>query len=649
MITFPLIVLGLLELGLRIFNYGGELDLVVKTKVGDREFYSINRSVARRYFAQAGTTIPEPADDKFEITKGKNTKRIFCLGESTMAGFPYEFHATAPGFLRDRLRTQFPQYNIEVINVGLSAVSSFVILDFIHDLVDYEPDLFVVYVGHNEFYGAYGVGSTVAIKGGAWMTRLTLGLLRIKTFLLLRDAYAGMLNWLSSGDAKKPTGSMMQQMAATQIILLHSPLYEQAREIYRENLTQMIETAQSENVPIMFSTLVSNLKDQPPLVSAFGESTSEAQKEKWQRFVTDGDSSVVRYAWPTAIQNYQAATRADTQNATGFFKLGQTYLRLTATDVAKDAFILAKDRDALRFRATEEFQNVLIATCREYNVPLARTDSAFAANSPWGIAGGELILEHLHPNVKGYFLMGKTFVHAMKKNSLLARADDWAATPSPSDSALFEQSTIAEFDETVGRLKVEFLKRRWPFNTGTTNYEFVAANPIESVAFRYVQQGIAWSDARYLLAEYYAGIKRFDLARKECLAVAKVIPFSYNPLLRVADYYRMEGKRDESKKAYERCIAVEENPYAHIKLGLTYLEEENSGKAAQELEKAMDLNTTFGEKLTVEASSAARYLLGVAYAKSGMVEKAKAELNRAIAINPNNTDARDVLRQLGDR
>ena len=365
-----------------------------------------------------------------------------------------------------------------------------------------------------------------------------------------------------------------------------------------------------------------------------------------QQYINESDSAVSHSDWQTAIDKFLAATRVDTQQALAFFNLGLAYSATRRFREAKDAFVQAKDRDALRFRATEEFQSILISTCRQYNVPIARVDSSFAANSPNGIIGEELILEHLHPNIQGYFLMAKTFADAMKKNALAASSDDWRSSREVSDSTLMEQSTVSEFDETIGRLKVEFLKRRWPFTTAPTNYEFVAANPAENIAFRYMQQGIAWSDARYKLAEVYADDKRFDLARRECLAVAKVIPFSYNPLLRVADYYRMEGKREESKRAYEHCIAVEDNPYAHIKLGLTYLEEENPGLAAKELETAFALNSKFGEKFTVEASSAARYLLGVAYAKSGMLQKAKEELNRAIAINPGNEDARDVLRQL---
>ena len=227
----PVLTFVGLELALRAGGYGGDLRLVTQRTVGNHEYHVINRKVGRRYFAQAGTVVPEPAEEMFEIQKSPRTLRIFCLGESTMAGFPYEFHATAPGFLRDRLQLLLPSHKIEVVNVGLSAVSSFVVLDFIEELSDYQPDLFIVYLGHNEFYGVYGAGSTVSGGRAPWVNRLTIRLLKFRTFLLLRDAagwLAGRFARDSAGDAR----TLMAQVAGDKLIPYGSPVYEQARATY---------------------------------------------------------------------------------------------------------------------------------------------------------------------------------------------------------------------------------------------------------------------------------------------------------------------------------------------------------------------------------------------------------------------------------
>ncbi len=646
---FPFLLLALLEISLRVVQYGGDLRLVIQRRVGDKTFFSINRSVARRYFAHAGTIIPEPADDVFEIVKGKNTKRIFCLGESTMAGFPYEFNTTAPGFLRDRLQTLLPQYNVEVINVGLSAVGSFVVLDFIKELVDYEPDLFVLYVGHNEFYGAYGAGSRIAMAGSTTLTRLTLDLMRFRTFLLLRDAVSAVRRLASPPSVPTADATLMGQMVGEPTIAYGSPLYDQARATYRENLERIIGAAQQRGIPIIVSTLVSNLKDHPPFESVFGESSDEAARAQWRRLVDGADTLALMGNFAAAADRYREALALDSSNAEGFYKLGRILYDLRNYSEARNAFLRAKDLDALRFRMTEEFQDDLLRLCAERGVVVARVDSAFAANSPNGIPGNELILEHLHPNINGYFLMAKTWCSTIVENGLLVPRSEWRLDRDLPDAEYMRLSTASAFDSTVGRLKIALLMRKWPFQKIEQPFAFTPTNPVEEMAYRYVQGRIAWSDARYALAEAYAAAGEFDRARNECMAVSKVIPFSYNPLLRIADYYAREGRMAEAKAAYRHCLNVEDNPFARMKLGWRYLEEEKPDSALEHLQLAFAVNDRFYDKLTLQGQASGRYLLAVAYAKLGNLAEARHQLERALAIQPDYADARELLEQLQGR
>jgi tetratricopeptide (TPR) repeat protein len=646
MFLLPIAFIATLEAMLRLFAYGGNLDLVVRKTIAGQEYYAINRAVARRYFSQPGSIIPEPADETFAVRKKSNTKRIFCLGESTMAGFPYEFHATAPGFLRDRLQRLLPTCDVEVINVGLSAVGSHIVRDFMDELMDYEPDMFIVYVGHNEFYGAYGVGSSVAVRGGTWLTRVTIHLLKFKTFLLLRDIYTRIQVAISPAPLPGRGVSMMGQMVGTHEIPYGGEMYHQAREVYLENLEGMIQNASDHHVPIIFSTLVSNIRGQQPFRAMFDSRTTHDKRKRCEQLVTDGTAHLSRGNYVAAINEFRSAIAIDSLNAQACFGLGSALFSFGRYTDAGPVLARAKDLDGLRFRATEEFQNDLIRLCRARGVPLARADSAFSAASPHGIVGNELILEHLHPTLDGYFLMGKVFFQAVRQSDLLVAHNEWAQDRELVDSVYMEQSAVSEFDRTVGSVKVELLMRRWPFHTGATDFEFTAKNSVESVAFRYIQKGIAWSDARYLLAEYYAQNRRFAMARKECLAVARQLPFSYQPLLRRADYYRMEGKNDSAYAAYLECIKSEDNPFARMKLAIVELEREQPSRAVQQIESAFSVEQRTPYKFSPQAAASARYLLGVAYAKLGNIARARENLQRAIAIDPSNTDARQLLDQI---
>ena len=644
-VSIPLLVFIGLEIGLRLFHYDSGTELVIQKEVNGQKVFAINRSVARRYFAYAGTVVPEPADNTFAILKPKNTKRVFCLGESTMAGFPYDFNATAPSFLQDRLHAQFPQYTFEVINVGLSAISSYVVADFIKNLMDYEPDLFVIYLGHNEFYGIYGSGSSIQIPGGYWITRLAISLLQFKTFLLLRDSYA----WLKQAIFAPPQrmkGTLMEQMVRDQYISYGSSAYNSTRDNFEHNLTDIIDAAASKHVPIIFSSLVSNLRDAPPFHGIVSPSASSGTRRLWDRQLAIGDSLVRSGRYSTAAAMYLACTKLDTLNAIAFYDLAKAQYALGEYPEALESFAKAKDLDGLRFRASREFENTLETVCARRGAIVAPTDSAFSSQSEHGIVGNNLILEHLHPNVDGYFLMGKVFAETIRKHHLLFPASIWDSSRTVSDVECRLISGVTQFDWNVGSIKVAYLTHEWPFVMNDQTFTYNPKDEVESIALKYVEETTIWSKARYELSEYYARQLNYSGARAECYAISKVIPFSYQPLLRIADYYEMEGKRDSAAISYRICYEREDNPYARIKLAVVLLEQEHPVEADQQIQTAIAFAMRKGIVLTAREQAFSSYLLGVANAKLGNYDLAREHATRSLSIDPAFAEAKGLLSQL---
>ena len=644
-IAFPFLALFILEIGLRLFHYDDNLELVIQKEVNGKKVYGINRAVARRYFAYSGTVIPEPADDTFTIEKPKNTKRIFCLGESTMAGFPYDFNATAPSFLKDRLQAEFPKYNFEVINVGLSAISSYVVADFMKDLIDYDPDLFIIYLGHNEFYGIYGSGSSVQVPGGYWITRLAVSLLRFKTYLLLRDCYAWTKQKLSTSSGLIK-GTLMEQMVGNQYILYRSPEYEATRENFARNIGRIIDIAESKEIPIIFSSLVSNLKDDPPFHGMFSPSTTSESKALWKTTLQRGDSLFHLREYRSADSSYKACTLLDSLNATAYFRLGQCQYSLGEYHDALRTFVAAKDFDGLRFRASEEFEHTLESTCAQRGAIIAATDSAFAANSEHGIVGNKLILEHLHPNIDGYFLMGKVFARTIRDHHLLFPDSTWDSSKIVSDEQCESISGVTEFDKVVGSIKVAYLTHEWPFVENSEAFSYSPKNGLDSIALNYVLEKTIWSTSRYDLATYDALHLNYVGARAECYAISKVIPFSYQPLLRIADFYAFEGNRDSAALAYKSCYEREDNPYARIKLAVVLLQEDRPAEAVEQLQTAIGLTMRKGFALTNKEQAFSYYLLGVANAKLGKLDLAREFAAQALSVDPALSEAKGLLSQL---
>ena len=183
----PFLIVLITEITLRIVGYGNEYPLVKQTTFFKQNIKTVNQEFTKRYFPTDYKNLPTPDLTPFEINKSKNTYRIICLGGSTTAGFPYVQNATFPFQLKVRLQKILTDKNIEVINFGVSAVNSYTVLDILPEVLEQQPDLILIYMGHNEFYGAYGVGSTQYAGMNRNLILLYLKLGRFRLFQFLKN------------------------------------------------------------------------------------------------------------------------------------------------------------------------------------------------------------------------------------------------------------------------------------------------------------------------------------------------------------------------------------------------------------------------------------------------------------------------------
>ncbi|RMD97873.1 MAG: SGNH/GDSL hydrolase family protein, partial [Calditrichaeota bacterium] len=152
MLLLPVAFFALLEGSLRLFHLFAPEPLVRVVMKNGQQMYQINTHVARRYFDPHKVTVPGAIPATFAVNKSHRVFRIFCLGGSTTAGFPFDCQVSFPQQLRYMLRQAYPQYHFEVINLGISALNSYTVLDLLPAILDLQPDLILIYMGHNEFY-----------------------------------------------------------------------------------------------------------------------------------------------------------------------------------------------------------------------------------------------------------------------------------------------------------------------------------------------------------------------------------------------------------------------------------------------------------------------------------------------------------------
>src|SRR5690606_37401827 len=115
---------------------------------------------------------------------------------------------------------------IEMVNTAITAINSFTLLDYTDQILKYKPDAVLIYAGHNEFYGAFGIGSNETMSRNRDLTQLHITLMDYKIYQLLRNVIAGISQKIASGKNDEVHGTLMKRMVADKDILLNSDEYK---------------------------------------------------------------------------------------------------------------------------------------------------------------------------------------------------------------------------------------------------------------------------------------------------------------------------------------------------------------------------------------------------------------------------------------
>lgn len=646
LLLIPVLFFVFLELGLRIAHYGGNLQLVLKKNYGGTEYYQLNSDVAKRYFSSNQIAVPQLFEEVFPVEKSPNTFRIFFLGGSTTAGFPFELNARVSSLLEDRLKALFPEKNIEVVNFGISAVNSYTVLDFMPELVRYQPDLFLIYMGHNEFYGALGVGSTEYLGRNRTVIKTYLKLRHFKTFLLLRDVIARFQRYLHKAPRGAAGETLMANVVRKKAIPYDSPDYFAARDNFSANLKEILQIAHKHRIPVLTSTLVCNLKDLEPFISRFYPALKETHKREWVQAYNSGNAFLKTGKYSDAFREFSKAYKIDSSFANCAYKMGKALLNESRDKMARDYFRRAADLDELRFRASKEFNRIIERISLQQGVPCVRMDSVFDANSPHKIAGKELIFEHLHPNFKGYFLMAKAFSQQLRKNNFIAPASEWRTAPP--DSEIRRLSHVTPLDLKIGELRIRKLMSGWPFKSEFERGQ-VRLNPddpIEKIAWKYDLHEISWNQAHFQAAAVYERRDNWQAAINDYLAVIKIRPDDYFPFLKIGNIYLQQKKFDRAKTFYaEAQKRNPASPFVYAKLATVYLAEKNAGVGYEFFQKAIEVDSR-RQELTSQERGIIYYYMGYIDSERGNYATARTELKLCLSNFPQFQKARQLLRQI---
>jgi len=666
----PVLFLLVVELGLWLFGYGYDASYFIEAD--DPGTYLSNPRFSERFFGP--DLARSPTETVISARKPEQTYRVFVFGGSAARGTPdpaFSFSRILEAMLRDR----YPQTRFEVINTAMVAINSHVVLPIVKDCRGFDGDLFIVYLGNNEVVGPYGAGSVFEspstsirlTRAGIFARSTRLGQLMGNTM----RALAG-----EDAEARKEWGGMT--MFLDHRVTADDPRMNIVYDHFAANLRDVCVEARDAGIPVIVSTVLTNLKDCPPFHSVHRPGLSDDELARWKKAFQKADALRKSGEYEAALGEYGAAEEIDEQFAELHFRMGQCRLAMQQFDPARRRFVRARDLDTLRFRADTRINATirrLAGNRRSRGVYLVDPEAVYRARgqTPDRIPGWELLHEHVHLNFAGNYLVAATIFEelvpllpqAIRRNA----KDD---VPPPSAARCQELTLYTKFNQFYAATKTAEITWDPPFPKRLGQRSLAEAKRLEAeltpevlgqIAEKYDQalqqrpddlpwrsvfalvqsnrgdyasaaeqyrallerypESVSW---QHQLARALAGQGRTDEAIAQFRAVLKRAPHHVETLTGLAAALVKQDRFDEAVAAYEKALSIRpEHAKTHVELGRVLLRRDRPKEAEKHFQTALEADP---------AGPRFHFFLGLALAGQQQPERAAEQFRQEIALHP---------------
>jgi len=349
-----------------------------------------------------------------------------------------------------------------------------------------------------------------------------------------------------------------------------------ACENFKKNLLDILRAGHEAGVPVVLSTVGSNLKDCAPFASLHLASLSETQKAKWEEAYQSGIPLESAGDYQGALNQFAGAAAVDPQYAELQFRLGSCHLALGNSAQALTEFELARDYDALAFRADTRINQVIKEAADAYagkGVCFLDAERMLAQNSPEKIPGNELFYEHVHLNFDGNYLLARAFAEQAAKllpESITAhRQAEWASSEmcdrelavSSWDRARLWQAVLGRMSEPLytRQLTHDATVRLCEDKIGELNSRMDSEAPGQTQQL--YRQALAHAPADNFLhqnfAQFLGARGALAQATEEAQQVCELLPQRPAQYYDIGNLLIIQGRIDEAEEYFTRALALQ--------------------------------------------------------------------------------------------
>ena len=640
----PLLLLLVLECGLRLFGYGYPSRLFLLDE--ETGSYTLNERFMWRFVPRAIVDSPLPVT--FSADKSDGTCRIFVLGESAVQGTPDPAFSFSR-FLEVILSSRYPESRFEVVNTGVAAINSHVVRHIAREIIRHEPDLTIVYMGNNEVVGPYGPGtvfsdslrSLTAIRASIWIRSTKVGQLIGRA-----------IEAVSGGPSLKEWHGMAAFTEKS--VALSDPRMATVYHRFRRNLEDISAITHDGGGGLVICTVGTNLKDFPPLASSHSEGLAESQLKQWTSRYRQARSLEQRERHREAAEAYGAAAEIDPEFAELWYRLGRCLESSGDLASAHESFVRARDLDTLRFRADSTINAIISGIHSESSATtLVDTAEVFRASpgSKSDTPGSEFFWEHVHMNPSGNYLLAEALAGEIHELVIEIIGNGRAIEGIPTFEESREMLALTDWDLYLSTHVIAEMTRRPPFVRQMGHDEKLRRDQAVLDTFRARFSESAFQE---MAAVYETAVSRrpddlfirrnfarlelirgnFDNAIEQLRVILSAMPGFAETHVSLGSAYLGLGKKEQAAASFARSLDLTSNPIQTLKaIGDAYGYTSDWSTALSKYRQGLEI-----EPAHSQLSSSA----GEALARLGLHSEATAAFRSAVSLRPN-----DALMRLG--
>jgi tetratricopeptide (TPR) repeat protein len=622
-----------------------------------------------------GSIVMRAADNKLQLfnyqafprEKGANSYRVFCMGGSTTYGRPYDDPVSFCGWLRAYLKAADPARNWEVINAGGVSYASYRVARLMSELVQYQPDLFIVYSGQNEFLEQRSYGGLIDLP--AWLVNLNATLSSTRVYTALSKVIAAAKSG-PPGEAKEHPGlngevdTILDHTIGPESYHRDDVLKDRIMTHYRLNLQRMVRIARQADADIMFVKPAINIKDMSPFKSEHTPGLGEKARADWQELYDRAKALEDSGDDRAALTVYRQAMEIDDRYADLHYRAGKTLFSLGDYGEAEREFRRAVAEDIAPLRILEPMQQAVVDVAATEAVPLIDFTgilrTTYLKDYGHAVFGKEYFVDHVHTNKEAYRLLGLALFDELVRRNIAKPDASWGADriAAVNQQVLGNHNVIDEGHALVKLAKVlawagKFTEAYDLFRQGMDIlgpnpklYEQLARTAYalddQDAAIRYLQELLehypSATGVHPKLAVILAAQGKTEIAVSHCRMELLLNPGSPSVTAMLAELLERQGKVDEARLQYERALRLKpEAGRTRIKLANLLLGQGQDDEALLQAREALRSDPE---------QSLVHNVLGRILQRKGETEQAAHHFSEALRLDPGNRDATESLQNL---